>query len=114
MPNRRVLIWGLATVAATSAPGTVYSQANGPTVNYLSTFDYPGTGNSTTPHSISNNGKVVGFFIDSNGVRRGFQRYSDGTFSAPLVHPNDTDNFSQARGINNNGMIVGSYRTPGA
>jgi probable HAF family extracellular repeat protein len=82
-------------------------------VNYDSTFDYPGGGNSTTPHSISNNGNIVGFFIDSNNARRGFQRSADGTFSPPLVHPNDTDNFSQARGINNDGLIVGSYRNPG-
>jgi hypothetical protein len=54
-------------------------------------------------------GDVVGEFIDSNGVTRGFVRFSDGSFSAPIVDPNDTVGFTEGRGINNSRTVNGDY-----
>lgn len=79
------------------------------TIEVLTTFDYPGEGNSTQPSKINDYGDVVGSFIDSSGVTRGFVRYRDGSFSAPIVEPNDTANVTQARAINNDGKIGGAY-----
>src|SRR4029077_7931719 len=54
----------------------------------------------------------VGEFIDSLGVARGFVRFSNGTFSAPIVDPNDTVGFTEARGINNPGTVLAHYASP--
>src|SRR5262249_16064770 len=58
-------------------------------IEVITTFDYPGTGNQTLPQKINERGDIVGEFIDSSGVVRGFIRFSDGSFSAPIVDPND-------------------------
>jgi hypothetical protein len=75
----------------------------------ITTFDYPGTGNLTLPQKINERGDVVGEFIDSNGVTRGFVRFSDGSFSDPIVNPNDTVGFTEGRGINNSRTVAGDY-----
>ena len=61
------------------------------------------------PQKINERGDVVGEFIDSTGVTRGFVRFSDGSFSAPIVDPNDTVGFTEGRGINNSGTVAGDY-----
>ena len=81
-------------------------------IEVITTFDYPGTGNSTLPQKINERGDVVGSFIDSSGVSRGFVRFSDGSFSAPIVDPNDTVGFTEGRGINNPRTVSGDYATP--
>src|SRR5262249_34392310 len=83
--------------------------ANSGSIEVITTFDYPGTGNSTLPQKINERGDIVGIFIDSSGVSRGFVRFSDGSFSAPIVDPNDTVGFTEARGINNPGTVCGDY-----
>src|SRR5213083_911210 len=81
-------------------------------IEVITTFDYPGTGVVTTsPQKINERGDIVGEFIDSNGVVRGFVRFSDGSFSAPIVDPNDTVGFTEGRGINNSGTVCGDYNT---
>jgi hypothetical protein len=42
---------------------------------------------------------------------RGFVRFSDGSFSAPIVDPNDTVGFTEGRGINDSGTVCGDYTT---
>ena len=42
-------------------------------------------------------------------MRRGFVRFSNGSFSAPIVDPNDTVGFTEGRGINNLGTVFGDY-----
>jgi hypothetical protein len=44
-------------------------------------------------------------------VTRGFVRFSDGSFSAPIIDPNDTVGFTEGRGINNPRTVVGDYAT---
>jgi len=90
--------------------GTFAQQApNSGSIEVITTFDYPGTGNSTLPQKINERGDVVGEFIDSSGVTRGFVRFSDGSFSAPIVDPNDTVGFTEGRGINNSRTVAGDY-----
>ena len=63
----------------------------------------------TLPQKINERGDVVGEFIDSSGVTRGFVRFSDGSFSDPIVDPNDTVGFTEGRGINNSRTVAGDY-----
>src|SRR5215471_13187923 len=91
--------------------GTFAQAANSGSIEVISSFEYPGIGNQTLPQKISERGDVVGEFIDSSGVTRGFVRFSDGSFSAPIVDPNDTVGFTEGRGINNSGTVVGDYGT---
>src|SRR5213082_3116241 len=86
--------------------------ANSGSIEVITTFDYPGTGNQTLPQKINERGDIVGEYIDSSGVARGFVRFSDGSFSAPIVDPNDTVGFTEGRGINNSRTVVGDYIPP--
>ena len=83
--------------------------ANSGSIEVITTFDYPGPGNSTQPQKINERGDIVGIYIDSLGVQRGFVRFSDGSFSAPIVDPNDTGNVTHGRDINNSRTVCGEY-----
>ena len=112
MKPKQIFISILAVLFVFPLIGTFAQQAaNSGSIEVITTFDYPGTGNSTLPQKINERGDVVGEFIDSNGVTRGFVRFSNGSFSAPIVDPNDTVGFTEARGINNPGTVVGDYAT---
>src|SRR6476646_9732055 len=88
--------------------GTFAQQAaSSGSIQVITTFDYPGTGNSTLPQKINERGDVVGEFVDSSGVARGFVRFSNGSFSDPIVDPNDTVGFTEGRGINNSRTVAG-------
>src|SRR4029434_4984919 len=90
--------------------GTFAQQAqNSGSIEVIMTFDYPGAGNLTLPQKINARGEVVVEFIDSGGVVRAFVRFSDGSFSAPIVDPNDTVGFTEGRGINNSRTVAGDY-----
>src|SRR5215831_14728768 len=90
--------------------GTFAQQAsNAGSIEVITTFDYPGVGNNTLPQKINERGDIVGEFIDSAGVVRGFIRFSDGSFSDPIVDPNDTVGFTEGRGINNARTVAGDY-----
>ncbi len=82
---------------------------NSGSIEVITTFDYPGTGNLTEPQQINERGDVVGIFLDSNRVTRAFVRFSDGSFSDPIVDPNDTVGVTEGRGINNSGTVCGDY-----
>src|SRR5438046_3427830 len=95
--------------------GTFAQQAaSSGSIEVITTFDYPGAGNLTLPQKINERGDVVGEFIDSTGVTRGFVRFSDGSFSDPIVDPNDTVGFTEGRGINNSRTVAGDYATSDA
>src|SRR2546423_163238 len=79
------------------------------TIGIVATFDYPGSGNSTTATGINDLGDVTGYFEDTASAIRGFIRYADGTFSAPIVEPNDVGNITVAKDIDNTGRICGYY-----
>jgi hypothetical protein len=109
MKSRQTFISILAVLFVFPLMGTFAQAANSGSIEVIATFDYPGTGNSTQPQKINEKGDIVGVFIDSSGVTRGFVRFSDGSFSAPIVDPNDTVGFTQGRGISNSGTVCGDY-----
>src|SRR5881227_220306 len=110
MKPKSIFISILAVLFVFPLMGTFAQQAaNSGSIEVITTFDYPGTGNSTLPQKINERGDVVGEFIDSTGVTRGFVRFSNGSFSAPIVDPNDTVGFTEGRGINNPGTVCGDY-----
>src|SRR3989454_4522722 len=110
MKSKQIFNSILAVLFVFPLMGTFAQQAaNSGSIEVITTFDYPGTGNSTLPQKINERGDIVGEFIDSNGVTRGFVRFSNGTFSAPIVDPNDTVGFTEGRGINNSRTVCGDY-----
>jgi hypothetical protein len=92
-------------------PITVSAQQQPIPIFVVMTFDYPGVGNSTTPFGINDRGDIAGDYLDSSNVRRGLVRLGNGSFSAPIVEPGDTGNFTRARGINNHRTIVGANKS---
>jgi hypothetical protein len=110
MKPKQILISILAVLFAFPLMGTFAQQAaSSGSIEVITTFDYPGAGNLTLPQKINERGDVVGEFIDSSGVTRGFVRFSDGSFSDPIVDPNDTVGFTEGRGINNSRTVAGDY-----
>jgi hypothetical protein len=111
MKPKQISISILAVLFVFPLMGTFAQQApNSGFIEVITTFDYPGPGNRTLPQKINERGDVVGIFLDFNlTVSRGFVRFSDGSFSAPIVEPNDTVGFTEGRGINNSGTVCGDY-----
>src|ERR1700757_1695070 len=110
MKTKRIFISILAVLFVFPLMGAFAQQArNSGSIEVITTFEYPGTGNNTLPQKITERGDIVGEFIDSSGVVRGFVRFANGSFSAPIVDPNDTVGFTEGRGINNSGTVDGDY-----
>jgi hypothetical protein len=84
------------------------AQAASFTIEVITTFDYPGTGNLTRPQKINDMGDIAGEFLDSSGVTRGFVRLRNGSFSPPIVEPNQ-DSLTDVRAINNSRLVAGYY-----
>src|SRR5882762_7996714 len=110
MKSKQIFSSILAVLFVFPLMGTFAQQtAKSGSIEVITTFDYPGTGNLTLPQKINERGDIVGAFIDSNGVTSGFVRFSDGSFSDPIVDPNDTVGFTEGRGINNSRTVAGDY-----
>jgi hypothetical protein len=110
MKSKQIIISILAVLFVFPLIGTFAQQAaSSGSIEVITTFDYPGAGNLTLPQKINERGDVVGEFIDSSGVTRGFVRFKDGSFSDPIVDPNDTVGFTEGRGINNSRTVAGDY-----
>ncbi len=64
-PNRLFLtiLAGLSVLLWT--PAFVYEPAI--TIQIVTTFDYPGAGNSTTPHFINSHGDIAGTYVTRAG-----------------------------------------------
>ena len=109
MKPKLSIVYFIAALLALPVLRVFAEQPAALSVELLSTFDYPGDVVSTQPQKISDQSAVVGIFVDSSGVARGFVRLRKGFFSAPLVDPNDTGNTTQGRGINNSLLVCGDY-----
>jgi hypothetical protein len=112
MKPKQILISILAVLFVFPLMGTFAQQAaNSGFIEVITSFDYPGAGNSTLPQKINDRGDIVGIYLHPGFFSRGFVRFSDGSFSAPIVEPNDTVGFTEGRGINNSGTVCGNYLT---
>ena len=110
MKPKQIFISILAVLFVFPVMGTFAQQTSSSgSIEVITTFDFPGAGISTLPQKISERGDVVGEFTDSSGVARAFVRFSNGTFSAPIVDSNDTVGFTEGRGINNSRTVDGDY-----
>ena len=110
MKPKQIFISILSVLFVFPLMGTFAQQAaNSGSIEVITTFDYPGTVIATQPQKINEKGDIVGIFLDSLGVSRGFVRFSNGSFSAPIVDPNDTVGFTEGRGINNSRTVAGDY-----
>jgi len=78
----------------------------------LATYDYPGAIGYINSSGINSQGDVAGYFAQPNGDFRGFFRYHDGTFSAPIVAPNDTNGFTYVTDINSTPTVCGESFVP--
>jgi hypothetical protein len=79
------------------------------TIKVITHYDYPGS-SLTEGRQISNVDTIVGFFTDSiDHHTKSFTRTFSGSFSAPIVDPNDNDGDTAALGINRSGKVVGSF-----
>src|SRR5437773_6948674 len=110
MKSKQLFISILAVLFMFPLMGTFAQQAaSSGSIEVITTFDYPGTGNLTLSQKIKERGDIVGECIDTAGVTRGFVRFSNGSFSDPIVDPNDTVGFTEGRGINNARTVAGDY-----
>ncbi len=84
--------------------------AEGDTVTFdvLTTFDYP-SASSTHPLAINNANQIAGSFVDVDARTKGFLRAANGTFSPPLVEPNDFGLETVAAGINDSRIVSGYF-----
>jgi uncharacterized membrane protein len=110
MKSKQIIISILAVLFVFPLMGTFALQAaTSGSIEVITTFDYPGAGNSTLPQKINERGDVVGVFVDSALVTRAFVRFSNGSYSDPIVDPNDAVGFTEGRGINNSRTVNGDY-----
>ena len=90
-------------------------QAQTVTFKPVARFNYPGAASSAAS-GINDAGAVVGYFlVPGAGYANGFERYPDGTFTAPIIYPGSTVYQTIPTAIDNNGTIAGWYNTePGS
>src|SRR5215510_12063854 len=110
MKPKHILISILAVLFVFPLMATIAQQApNSSSIEVTTTFDYPGTGNSTIPQKINDRGDIVGSYLHPGFFSRGFVRFRDGSFSAPIVEPNDAFGFTDGRGINDLRTVCGNF-----
>jgi hypothetical protein len=112
MKPKQIFISILAVLFVFPLTGTFAQQApNSDFIEVITTFDYPAAGNSTVPQKINDRGDIVGSYFPPipPPFSRGFIRFRDGSFSQPIVEPNDAVGFTEGRGINNSGTVCGDY-----
>ena len=75
----------------------------------FTSFDAPGAAVSglTDPHHINNHGVITGVYWDSNFIRHGFVRTTNGVITS-LDPPSSVN--TDAEGINDSGDVVGFYK----
>jgi len=102
---RLVMLLASFCIAALAPAQTTY------TFKPIAKFDYPGAV-YTQALGIDSFGNVVGAYIPQGaeyGI--GFERYTDGTFSDPIIAPFDDVIQTLATAINDPGTIAGVYTT---
>ncbi len=109
MKSKHLFIGILTTLCLFPLVGAFAQQApDNITIQLVTTFDYPGA-TSTIPEGINDRGDITGLFTDASGATRGFVRFHAGTFSDPIIEPNDTGLLTEGRGINHARAVGGFY-----
>jgi hypothetical protein len=86
-------------------------QAASPTIDLITSFDFPEPGVDTRPSDINNDGTIVGRIDFPEGFNvQGFVRFRNGDYSV-IIDPNGPGHFTEADAINNSGLIAGYYDT---
>ena len=100
---------GFAALAVTGALAQSPESPAAFSFQFVSQFDYPGTGNQTRPQKINDLGDIAGLFVNTAAASFGFMRLNNGNFSRPIADPNATSNFTEGRGLNNSRLVCGDY-----
>ena len=100
---------GFAALALTGALAQSPESPEAFSFQFVSQFDYPGTGNQTRPQKINDLGDIAGLFVNTAAASFGFMRLNNGNFSRPIADPNATSNFTEGRGLNNSRLVCGDY-----
>jgi uncharacterized membrane protein len=82
-----------------------------PTIQLIvPSYDYtPGHATGTIAQGIANDGTVVGAYNSNQTPEASYLRLADGRFSRPIVFPGGS--FTTAFGINNSGVVSGTFIT---
>ena len=80
------------------------------TFEVLVSFDYPGA-SSTFANVIDDRGRVGGWCTFHHSRVRGFIRFGEGQFSAPIREPESSDGSTYVTGLNIAGITSGYYAT---
>src|SRR5947208_10650886 len=100
---------GFAALAVTGALAQSPESPAAFSFQFVSQFDYPGTGNQTRPQKINDLGDIAGLFVNTAAASFGFMRLNNWNFSRPIADPNATSNFTEGRGLNNSRLVCGDY-----
>src|SRR5437667_12734262 len=100
---------GFAALALSRAMAQSPESPEAFSFQFVSQFDYPGTGNQTRPQKINTTNDIAGLFVDTSGASFGFTRFSNGSFSRPVAGPNAAPNFTEGRGSNGSRTVVGRH-----
>jgi len=110
MKTKSSVVYCLIALLALPALGAFAETPAGFSIELVTAFDYPGTGPYwTQPQKINDMGDIAGAFVDTSLVERGFIRFRNGNFSAPIIDPNDTGGITVCFGINNSRLVCGDY-----
>ena len=109
------IIGGISVGTVNGVVGTSHSLMLATDGTYT-IFDPPQAGaHSSLAEAINDSGAVVGIYRDANLVRHGYLRQPDGTFvsfddpDAAQLPVSATDDGTEPRSINANGVVVGFY-----
>jgi uncharacterized membrane protein len=102
---RVALLLVLATFCLSPSLCILAQQEGETSLEIIATYDYPGAAGYINSSGINDNGDIAGYFLDA-GDFRGFVRFRNGRFSAPIIAPNDTG-VTFAADINNTPTVCG-------
>lgn len=109
------MLWAINDAGTAVGYGGIASDPNPvPVPGFIKPLDgggqtvYAPDASLTQFYGINNPGQIVGTYIPSDQVQRGFIRLTDGTFQ-DLNCPGVVDNYTVPLGINDAGYIVGAY-----
>ncbi len=108
MKSKYLFVYPGAILFAFPFMGTA-AQAASITIDVVTTFVYPETGDQTHPQKINDAGDIAGQIILSTGETRGFARFRNGTFTPPIIEPNEDGSLTDVRAINDSRLIGGFY-----